>query len=341
MSDFHQFGPVTAIPRLVSRDPEEMERRIEELARRFPVALRHPDDPGGDGSAGPRADPRRAVRRHLGRHAGDLPEPGEPRGLPPGPGVLRALPRAPPDPVERVPGGGVVRVRHGGRGALHRRARQGSGLLAGHRARPRRGAGRLHRVPGRRRRELHALDAGAPGSPGDRADRRLRLRQGLLRAGLRPSPRTGDPAAPDPAPRRLHPPHRAGPVHRLPLLVPLRALRGVHDQARPRREDAPALRLGPGDRDAVRGAAPPRPRAAVPGGDRGAVRPQAPGPLRAGPDPGAQPDGPRRHQAPPAHPGRGRGQPLAGAADEPAGRLPAPRRGRGHATPTRCRWSTT
>jgi len=39
MSDFHQFGPVTAIPRLVSRDPDEMERRIEELARRFPVTL--------------------------------------------------------------------------------------------------------------------------------------------------------------------------------------------------------------------------------------------------------------------------------------------------------------
>lgn len=39
MSDFHQFGPVTAIPRLVSRDPEEMEQRIEELAERFPVTL--------------------------------------------------------------------------------------------------------------------------------------------------------------------------------------------------------------------------------------------------------------------------------------------------------------
>jgi len=39
VSDFHQFGPVTAIPRLVSRDPEEMERRIEELAARFPVTL--------------------------------------------------------------------------------------------------------------------------------------------------------------------------------------------------------------------------------------------------------------------------------------------------------------
>lgn len=39
MSDFHQFGPVTAIPRLVSRDPEEMEHRLEELAQRFPVSL--------------------------------------------------------------------------------------------------------------------------------------------------------------------------------------------------------------------------------------------------------------------------------------------------------------
>jgi len=39
MSDFHQFGPVTAIPRLVSRDPEEMEHRLVELAQRFPVSL--------------------------------------------------------------------------------------------------------------------------------------------------------------------------------------------------------------------------------------------------------------------------------------------------------------
>ena len=39
MSDFHQFGPVTAIPLLVSRDPEEMEQRLEELAQRFPVSL--------------------------------------------------------------------------------------------------------------------------------------------------------------------------------------------------------------------------------------------------------------------------------------------------------------
>jgi glucosyl-3-phosphoglycerate synthase len=39
VSDFHQFGPVTAIPRLVAREPEEMERRLEALAPRFPVSL--------------------------------------------------------------------------------------------------------------------------------------------------------------------------------------------------------------------------------------------------------------------------------------------------------------
>ncbi len=39
MSDFHQYGPITAIPRLVPRDPAVMERRIELLARRTPIAL--------------------------------------------------------------------------------------------------------------------------------------------------------------------------------------------------------------------------------------------------------------------------------------------------------------
>jgi len=32
MSDFHQFGPITAIPRLVGRDPEEMDQRLQVLA---------------------------------------------------------------------------------------------------------------------------------------------------------------------------------------------------------------------------------------------------------------------------------------------------------------------
>ena len=39
MSDFHQHGPVTAIPRLVGRDAAVMERRIEALSRRLPIAL--------------------------------------------------------------------------------------------------------------------------------------------------------------------------------------------------------------------------------------------------------------------------------------------------------------
>lgn len=39
MSDFHQVGPVTALPRLVARPIEELEARVLALTRRFPVAL--------------------------------------------------------------------------------------------------------------------------------------------------------------------------------------------------------------------------------------------------------------------------------------------------------------
>src|SRR4029450_11880862 len=39
MSDFHQVGPVTALPRLVARPIEELEARVLALPRRFPVAL--------------------------------------------------------------------------------------------------------------------------------------------------------------------------------------------------------------------------------------------------------------------------------------------------------------
>ncbi len=39
MSDFHQYGPVTALPRLVARPVEELEAAILPLTRRFPVSL--------------------------------------------------------------------------------------------------------------------------------------------------------------------------------------------------------------------------------------------------------------------------------------------------------------
>ena len=39
MSDFHQSGPVTALPRLVDRPVAELESRILALSKRFPVAL--------------------------------------------------------------------------------------------------------------------------------------------------------------------------------------------------------------------------------------------------------------------------------------------------------------
>lgn len=39
MSDFHQSGPVTAIPRLVARPVAELEERLLALTQRFPVAV--------------------------------------------------------------------------------------------------------------------------------------------------------------------------------------------------------------------------------------------------------------------------------------------------------------
>jgi glucosyl-3-phosphoglycerate synthase len=46
MSDFHQFGPVTALPRLVARPIEDLEAAIVRWAPRFPVALVIPMVPG-------------------------------------------------------------------------------------------------------------------------------------------------------------------------------------------------------------------------------------------------------------------------------------------------------
>src|SRR5262245_33695305 len=46
MSDFHQSGPVTALPRLVSRPVEELERQVRAWTQRFPIALVLPMVPG-------------------------------------------------------------------------------------------------------------------------------------------------------------------------------------------------------------------------------------------------------------------------------------------------------
>ena len=62
MSDFHQSGPVTALPRLVDRPVAELESKILGLSRRFPVAARDPDGAAGDGPARARGHPRRARR---------------------------------------------------------------------------------------------------------------------------------------------------------------------------------------------------------------------------------------------------------------------------------------
>ena len=39
MSDFHQSGPVTALPRLVSRPIEDLEAEIARLTPKFPASL--------------------------------------------------------------------------------------------------------------------------------------------------------------------------------------------------------------------------------------------------------------------------------------------------------------
>ena len=186
------------------------------------------------------------------------------------------------------------------------RAGQGPRLLAGHRLPPGRGAGRVHRVPGRRRRELQARDAGAAGAADARPDRRLRLREGLLRARLRPAARARHAPAAEPAARRLHAPDRRRPLHPLPVVLPLRALGRVRDEVRPGPAHAPALRLGPRDRDAVRGAAAPRAGARLPG--RAAERYDHKHQELSADDPATRPPphGARRGEAPAAHARRGR-----------------------------------
>ena len=68
-----------------------------------------------------------------------------------------------------------------------------------------------------------------------------------------------------PAAGRVRAPDRRRSLHPLPLVLPLRAVGRVRDEERPGPAHAAALRLGPRDRDAVRGAAAPRARARVPG----------------------------------------------------------------------------
>ena len=46
MSDFHQYGTVTALPRLVERPLHELEDKVLQLSKRYPVALVIPMIPG-------------------------------------------------------------------------------------------------------------------------------------------------------------------------------------------------------------------------------------------------------------------------------------------------------
>lgn len=64
MSDFHQSGPVTALPRLRAQPIEELEARVEGLPQRLAVSLVVPMVPG-DGPAGAGDDAGRALSRPL------------------------------------------------------------------------------------------------------------------------------------------------------------------------------------------------------------------------------------------------------------------------------------
>ena len=121
-------------------------------------------------------------------------------------------------------------------------------------------------------------DAGAARAARGRADRGLRLREGLLRPRVRPAPRAGDTPAADPAPGRLHPADRG----RTPTSATSpRSATLSPASSRSSRDLAERMRL-PCDWgleivtlfEALRHRAP---RAHLPGGDRGALRPQAPG----------------------------------------------------------------
>ena len=123
MSDFHQYGTVTALPRLVDRPLEELESRVLELSKRFPVALIVPMLPSEMDRPALGAHPGRAGAGAVPRLARDLAEPGDGEGLPALPRVLRALPRAQGHPLERVAPHPGVPGRHAVGRALRGRAR--------------------------------------------------------------------------------------------------------------------------------------------------------------------------------------------------------------------------
>ncbi|NJD18168.1 MAG: HAD-IIB family hydrolase [Gemmatimonadetes bacterium] len=302
--------------------------RDRSLGRPISGGPGHPHDPHRDGPPGAGGHRARDLPGLLPGHAGDLPQQGHGGGLRPHSAVLRGLPGAQDHPVERGSPAAQLRPGDPPRRPRHRRARQGPGVLAGHGLRAGRGAHRVRGIPGRRRGQLQPRDAGAPGPSRGGSHRGLRLREGLLRPRVGPPLRAADPPVDGPSAGGVHAPHRGRSVHHVPVVVPLRAVRGVRGEVRPGAAHAPGFGLGTRDRDALRGAPPPGAGAHLPGGAGRALRAQAPGTLAGRRHAGPAPDGVRRHQAPPAHPGRQRRPAEQRPAAEPPGGLPAGGRGR-------------
>ena len=125
MSDFHQFGPVTALPLLVARDTGEMERRIESLSRALPGLARDPARarPRWTGPRSPGSSTSSCQVRYLDSLVLSLNH-ASLRRLPPRARVLRALSRAARWSLwNESPAVEALRRGDGRGGALHRRAR--------------------------------------------------------------------------------------------------------------------------------------------------------------------------------------------------------------------------
>ena len=258
MSDFHQFGPVTALPRLVARPIEDLEARVLALTRRFPVALVIP------------MLPSEMDRPALARILEELTKVSYVDTL------LISLNRATAEDHARAqdyfasyegrkvilwneaPAVQVSWIRIMRRGSTS--ASRARGAPAGWPSAtswPRSDV--LHRLPGRRRGELLAGDAGPAGAAGHGARPWTSTSSRPITRGSRIACMGASRGC---CWRRCSPPSPASSAQD-PYIRYLSSFRYALSgefatKVRPRRADAPALRLGARDRHPVRGAAPSR-----------------------------------------------------------------------------------
>ncbi len=159
-----------------------------------PGLPRHPDAAVRARPPGTRKHPRPTLRGEVPGLCRRLAQQGDARRLPADPAVLRALSPQARDRLERVASHPAVLRRAGGGGAFGGFTRQGPGVLAGHGLPSGGREGGLHGLLRRGHCELPSRDARPTRAAGPRPDCGFRLREGVLRAVLRPPPRSGDQA---------------------------------------------------------------------------------------------------------------------------------------------------